>query len=191
MRAFISRPGRGWCRVGPIGAAACVCALAFPVAAADGLATSTPHHFARVTRTRAPHKKKVAPPQLPKVLPAGTTVKGTWAASATNYVSSGPTQYAYAAISYPIPAKTRPKAVWVPATGRNPDATHCGGSSASPKAAPGYLCIYDEGVASTPTIFDPSVSSGTGAGRFGTILAFAIAPDASVAAYGTWALTGN
>ena len=191
MRGFISRPGRGRRRIGPISAAACVCSLALPVAAADGLATSTPHHPGHVTRTKASHKKKVVAPQLPTVLPAGATVKGTWAASATNYVATGPTQYAYASISYPIPARTRPKAVWVPATGRNPDATHCPGSSASPKAARGYLCIYDTGVVSAPTMFDPAVSTGSGAGRFGTVLAFAIAPDAAVAGYGTWALTGN
>jgi hypothetical protein len=128
-------------------------------------------------------------PRLPTVLPAGATVRGTWAAAATNYESTGATQYAYATISYPIPAATRPQTVWVPASAPYRDRAHCPGSSTSPRAARGYLCIYDASGASTPTVFDPSVSTGTGAGRFGAVLAFAMAPDASVYAYGTWALT--
>ncbi|MHB8691828.1 MAG: hypothetical protein ACYDHH_11315 [Solirubrobacteraceae bacterium] len=132
-------------------------------------------------------------PKLPTVLASGASEKGVWATSATNYSASGPTQYAYAAISFPVPAPAAPTTQWIPSPGAYSAPTQaCPGNVTAPAAAPGYLCIYDSSAATAPpTVFDPATPYGTqqGAGRYGAILAFAEAPYASVYAYGTWAVT--
>jgi Collagen triple helix repeat (20 copies) len=74
------------------------------------------------------------------VLPAGSTLTGSWAAN-----SSGTTELdsAYFAISYPLRVVTKPE-VRVVSPGEAPT-TDCPGSLAAPDAEPGFLCIYQEG----------------------------------------------
>jgi hypothetical protein len=46
------------------------------------------------------------------------------------------------AISFPFKLAAAPTVVEVPYVGTNPDPAHCSGTTDSPSAAPGYLCVY-------------------------------------------------
>jgi hypothetical protein len=71
-------------------------------------------------------------------LPSEKTETGTW-----SFQSVGGAEQ-YMAISFPIPlAAADAAAVSVEALGAaNPGTTNCPGSSANPKAEPGFLCVY-------------------------------------------------
>jgi hypothetical protein len=88
-------------------------------------------------------------------LPVGATETGTYVFSGEGLkkLTPGETDYepilpglAIAPISFTISLATpigEEKAIFVPKSGPNPDSEHCPGSGAEPKAASGYLCVYE------------------------------------------------
>ncbi len=138
-------------------------------------------------------------------LPPGATQTGTYA-----YFSDNPSEesVAFTSISFAVPLANpldASHAVYASLEGGNPDPVHCDGTTAQPKAASGYLCVYEK-VAFASEIFaiNPASSVGgtpvapgvKGAGVTGAVLRFktngklAAEEFTPLRAYGTFAVTG-
>ena len=117
-------------------------------------------------------------------LPVGSTETGFWSFSGPK----GEYEAGYGVISplsFTVPLATPPvEGVYVPFNESNP---HCPGSLENPKAASGYLCVYQGGNSgiSEPLVIPQGVS-GAGISFFGVEEAKTQPPFA----YGSWAVTG-
>jgi hypothetical protein len=125
-----------------------------------------------------------------ETLPAEKTETGSWSYSGLKEtLFLVPISFAI-----PLPAPLEEKDVhWVAAGGAS--TAECPGSAEKPAAKPGNLCVYASflnGTTSnaTPGFIDSSsaIFAG-GAGTAGAVLSFGTAEGASVAGYGTWAVT--
>jgi len=116
-------------------------------------------------------------------LPAGATQTGVWSFAASKADGAG----VKVPISFAIPLTAKlagSKIIYVPASGPNPDPTNCTGTVEQPKAASGFLCVYEQaGTENTLHFLDfsPSVA--------GVFLGFAVLEDGATAS-GSYAVTG-
>jgi hypothetical protein len=119
-------------------------------------------------------------------LDAGTTSTGVYSAEAAG-------TFVATQISFPFPVHSAPKAVVVRLGSPNPDPVHCKGSASAPKAARGYLCIY-EGYGANAGAMYPSDVTGhrNTTTRFGVALEVTNtgAPGQILVENGAWAVTG-
>ncbi len=113
----------------------------------------------------------------------GLTQIGDWEAEAV--ATAGGQNFAASAQTFPIPLPSAPVAHYV----TSPTA-RCPGSAAHPSAAPGNLCVYQEGSenVSAVTIFKDA-GPGTGADRWGFSAVPMSASRGPGAVWGSWAVT--
>lgn len=113
----------------------------------------------------------------------GFTQIGDWEAEAV--ATAGGQNFAASAATFPIPLPSAPTAHYV----TSPTAS-CPGSAAHPLAAPGNLCVYQEGSenVSAVTIFKDA-GPGTGADRWGFSAVPMSASSGPGAVWGSWAVT--
>jgi Collagen triple helix repeat (20 copies) len=129
-----------------------------------------------------------APGPFTDALPAGKSLKGTWAITGT---APGAGQYPPAySISYgfPLSANVTPHVI---ALGAPPPAG-CAGTPANPGAAPGHLCIFvaynfTPGTVGAPLVFD---AAGNGY-RFGAEVYAHATAAGSVDTSGSWVVTAH
>lgn len=128
-------------------------------------------------------------------LPSGATETGSFALNGGTPADMPFGGYGYAAISFPVQLASSldsDHTVFVqehPSPASNPDPTHCNGSSLNPKAAPGYLCVY-QGAGQNVTfsaLYSPDFA-GAGAGPSGSEIEWAVT-DVGAFAFGSWAVT--
>ncbi|HEX8101053.1 MAG TPA: hypothetical protein VF533_00435 [Solirubrobacteraceae bacterium] len=130
------------------------------------------------------------PGPYPEALPAGKTVRGTYAATGT-VTAAG--QAVEAGITYPIALGAVPAVHFVSAG--TPVPPECPGDPANPGAAPGHLCVFESevtGPARPRELFDPSRTDAAGknaANRFGFGVRVISDNAAAVGSQGTWAVT--
>ena len=122
----------------------------------------------------------------PTVLPSGQTLIGAFA----NIGNNTGNQRIGSAISFPIPLAAAPTAHFVNKGATAP--AECPGSAATPRAAPGHLCIY-EGVATNVSFqsFEDPVTAATGSTTrvFGVeVVGFSTA-SGDYQSSGSWAVT--
>lgn len=147
------------------------------------------------TKTTACNGKEGSPWTAGGTLPAEKTETGTFAVRGTASASS---EVRSTAISFPIPLAVAPEEVEHIAVGGSPT-TGCAGSAEEPKAAPGFLCIY-EGEASLAhkgglNYYNTINPAGGVVGTTGGLILFSTAtpttPGEEVTAEGTWAVTAK
>jgi hypothetical protein len=112
---------------------------------------------------------------------------------AFGHATAGAQYVAETSISYPLRLTSAPTVIQVPFNGTDP---HCAGTSASPTAAPGYLCIYirqDSNVwqviAGNDFYPQESGSLNFGSTTFGVLLSAESAAAGDVKIMGAWAVT--
>jgi hypothetical protein len=115
-------------------------------------------------------------------LPQGATETGIWT---VNYQGDTGEFGLFVDISFPVPVSTPLTGVYVKPSA-NPDPTHCNGSSFDPKAASGYLCVYEELLEGTSGA--PFVQPFGKAGAYMQL--HPGSPTATVSGVGTFAVTG-
>lgn len=119
---------------------------------------------------------------LLETLPSGKTLRGVYA---TRDTDSGQTARAYDSITFSFPLASAPTAHY-----RNiGDAAtaDCPGSAASPEAAPGHLCVYENNFSGTlRAVFNPVTFADPGSSRYGAVV-FSSGPGEALS-YGTWAV---
>jgi hypothetical protein len=130
-----------------------------------------------------------------ETLPSGKTETGAW-----GLLSHGPyakeeeekivitkTEVIEIPLSFNIPLSEAPTLVYLKK--EETDETHCpGGTAATPKAAPGFLCVFEElGIAG---ITRKTSVSFNGLYKTGAVLAFS-STEPGLLARGTWAVTGK
>ncbi len=136
-------------------------------------------------------------------LPVGSTETGAWDYAASPAVGAYTGGRVTATVSFPIPlaaALDASHVVFVRFFGPNPDPTHCNGTPTQPKAASGYLCVYESILGfSTPDTAGPPIAGFdglAGASTSGAKLNFhmtgELEPEEPEEAYGfgTFAVTG-
>jgi hypothetical protein len=142
-------------------------------------------------------------------LPTGATETGGWSVGPVGYLYSEKSTSvpAFAPVSFAVPLASpiaSDHTVFV--GGSNPDPTHCTGSVQDPKAASGYLCIYEgAGTYCTFESVRPLTSGGlgdaaVGASKAGALLGFKANPKGAeeeelpeliaALAWGSYAVTG-
>lgn len=127
------------------------------------------------------------------ILPKGATETGAWSfnGSASNAVPSAE-HAAFATISFPIPLKAvlhEAEVHYIIPGGATPE---CPGTTGSPKAAEGQLCVYQANVvkAQFAELLQLIGSGPQGANRAGALIKFKEVEDGSFAS-GSFAVTGN
>jgi len=129
---------------------------------------------------------------FPDALPAGRTLGGTFAISGT---AAAAVDTAQTAESFAFALAEAP-AVHVIAAGLTPPA-ECPGSPAAPAAGAGHLCVFEverSAAVASLAVFDPSASTGNGAGkatRFGFGIRATADAGGALRSAGTWAVTGG
>jgi hypothetical protein len=111
-------------------------------------------------------------------LPAGVTLRGWFDLDA---VAAAPGQVTGGSISFGLSLSTPPIVTIVPVFG--PATTLCPGSVSAPKAARGYLCLYESSIHNTPDINHITAA-------FGTELFIDATAAGRFYVDGTWAVTG-
>jgi hypothetical protein len=92
------------------------------------------------------------------------------------------------AISYPFPLAGNPS-VEIVQEGDSPT-SHCPGTSTSPSAAPGFLCIYVAFVGGASSVSWYAADDGSGDASHGVVVySFSTGSSGTNEASGTWALT--
>jgi hypothetical protein len=125
--------------------------------------------------------KQGNPGPLLETLPSGKTERGSFGFASTR--AGGGSKYIPGVeTSYPIPLSFVPTANVVKPGGASTPS--CPGSSTSPAAAPGKLCLYSEREDTTVEAFNEAAE-----GRFGFLAFFEAAEGANYEDYGTWAVT--
>ena len=124
-------------------------------------------------------KGDVGPPgPFPAALPSGQTIRGTYTAYDDAPVSGDPTRDA---ISFDFPLPSAPAAHFIPLGG--PADPNCPGTWATPEAAPGHLCVYENvGVAASTAIITVS--------KYGALVRATSNTSGLFGSTGTWAVTG-
>ena len=127
---------------------------------------------------------------LPESLPGGRTIRGTYVVSGTAGAPGAELEtgdsFAFALAAAPAPHFV--------ADGTSAPA-ECPGTAAAPAAAPGHLCVYEAartGIASSVTIFDPTLPRDAGAGKAGRFgFGLRVVADAAgpLRSTGGWAVT--
>jgi hypothetical protein len=145
---------------------------------------------------RGPEGAKGEPGPLLATLPSGKTLYGTYSITGKQIKEADDRSSTQISLSIPL-AAVPAKSVLVPYGGPNPDSTLCPGSTSSPAASPGTLCVYEgqrENAAGTK-ICAVSAEALCGPGtegsadRFGaSVITFAIA-EGLYYSWGTWAVT--
>lgn len=128
---------------------------------------------------------------LPTVLGHHQTLKGAWGHSAVSSAPSNDTQTA--SISYQVPLADNVKVV-VRQDGTSND--HCPGSNKSPKAKPGFLCVYvgagtNLGPVKTYSPVNGNDKQGKGNYKYGAVVFWLPNSQSFTFASGTWAVTAN
>jgi len=141
-----------------------------------------------------------AGPALPDVLPKGQTLRGSYSFSgfysgANLPHDAGPSD---GQISFPIPLAAAPTVVLIrrkqPQNQEGDPTAQCPGSVLNPQAAPGYLCVYESGMADNKALYAFSPYNGVNgvATRFGVGL-YITEPQATTSDHrtskGSWAVT--
>lgn len=137
---------------------------------------------------------------LPDVLPKGQTLRGSYSFSgfysgANLPHDAGPSD---GQISFPIPLAAAPTVVLIrrkqPQNQAGDPTAQCPGSVLNPQAAPGYLCVYESGMADNNALYSFSPYNGVNgvATRFGVGL-YITEPQATTSDHrtskGSWAVT--
>jgi hypothetical protein len=126
-------------------------------------------------------------------LPAGATLKGNWAFNADKSDEASPPppqEFIVAPISFGLPlsmALDAAHAIYV-TTLNNPDPTNCPGNVGDPKAASGYLCVYEGVVTRQMGLME--INRDMGGGKTGATLLFSPPNADGGIGLGSWAVTG-
>ena len=139
------------------------------------------------TATNATHATVADSAPLPKTLPSGESLTGTYGLIDNATAAS---QRAGTAISFEIPLATAPTTHFIKAGTTPPSA--CPGTAAAPKAAPGNLCIYEATAANVKLqSFEDPVTSSTGSTvqPFGAEVVALSAAAGNLDDSGSWAVT--
>lgn len=128
-------------------------------------------------------------------LPSGKTLRGTFGMYGHGEVNDG-LEAASESISFPIPLSSVPS-VKVVQQGTASSPPECPGTADDPKAAPGWLCVYENRAqnqrpGSYPSVVAPGSGFSPSASRFGATLIVqgqASGTDWFFWSEGTWAVT--
>ena len=128
---------------------------------------------------------------LPSTLAHHKTLKGAWGQSA---VGTSTNDIQTDTISYPVRLKKNVTAI-VRQQGSGPT-VNCPGSRKSPKARPGFLCIYvcggtNHGTVSTYSPVDGNDTPGEGNYKYGAVVFWFPSSASFTFASGTWAVTAK
>jgi hypothetical protein len=129
--------------------------------------------------TPGPQGDAGPPGPFPPVLASGKTMRGAYSAYDSASGSGAGTRDA---ISFGFPLPSAPTAHFIPQAG--PANPNCPGSWATPEAAPGHLCVYEDvvtGAASTNIIV---------VRKYGALVAASSNAAGLFGSTGTWAVTG-
>lgn len=142
--------------------------------------------------TAGPIGPQGPPGTYPETLPAGRTVRGSFAATGVTTAEGQPIE---SAVTFPIALGEAPEEHFVAAGTAAP--AECPGSAAAPAAAAGHLCLYEaeaSGLVRPRVIFNPAAGDAGGAdasGRFGFGVRVVSDGAGPVGTQGTWAVTAR
>jgi hypothetical protein len=127
-------------------------------------------------------------------LPSGETETGSWSIGKFTEEQEKSFTQTYAPISFPFPLQDVTGYLFEYVKAGGPVTANCKGTSETPTAEPGYLCIYEavgEGVTFNGSTRSPgSEAEEEAPGKTGAVLLFSI-PKKGGFAYGTWAVTSK
>jgi hypothetical protein len=123
---------------------------------------------------------------FPATLPSGVTEHGMYEMSGQRPNPSPVLDSPSTSISYPIPLPAQPRHELIAKGGSS--TAHCPGSWEEPKAAPGYLCVYEQDALNSPVFLavQETAVANYGFGLFATPAEGAIYNES-----GTWAVTAE